>query len=257
MKSKEDTQVKSKSISKKFNGIGSILIAIIAAFTLRWLLIEAYVIPSGSMLPSLLIHDHIFVNKIAYGVRVPWSKTWLLHLSQPQRNDVVVFRFPNPGKNPRYEGQFFIKRIVGTPGDEILYKDSQLYINGNQVKRDDSVTSEHFEWIRDTDLHGRMRSDYNFFDEQLISQQTHPILLSKQRFRSDWGPQVIPEGHFFVMGDNRDNSNDGRHWGFVPFENFMGKAMFVWLSCEETLPVLNFLCQPTTIRWSRFFHWVD
>ena len=151
-----------RSTLKKFNGIGSILIAILAAFTLRWLLIEAYVIPSGSMLPSLLIHDHIFVNKIAYGVRVPWSKTWLLHLSKPQRNDVVVFRFPNPGRNPRYEGQFFIKRIIGLPGDEVLYKESYIYINGNRAERVDPVNLEDFDWIRDTDLHGRMRSDYHF-----------------------------------------------------------------------------------------------
>lgn len=241
--------MKKQTKQKHFlSGLGSILIAIMAALTVRWFLMEAYVIPSGSMLPSLLIHDHIFVNKIAYGMRVPWSKNWIFRLSDPQRNEVVVFRYPGD------ESMFFIKRIVGLPGDEVSYRDSHIYINGNQIQRSDPASTEDFKWIND--LPG-MKSDYDFFDEQLISEKKHPILLHKRQFRNSWGPQIIPEGHFFVMGDNRDNSNDSRNWGFVPFENFMGKAMFVWLSCEETLPLLTFLCHPGTVRWSRFFHWID
>ena len=231
-----------------FSGIGSILIAVVAALTVRWFLMEAYVIPSGSMLPSLLIHDHIFVNKIAYGMRIPWSKNWIFHTSEPQRNEVVVFRYPGN------ESMFFIKRIVGLPGDEILYENGHIYINGNQIQRSDPTNSEDFKWING--LPG-MKSDYDFFNEHLVSEEKHPILLRKRQFRNNWGPQIIPEDHFFVMGDNRDNSNDSRNWGFVPYENFMGKAMFVWLSCEKTLPLLTFLCHPGTIRWSRFFHWID
>lgn len=233
-----------------FDGITSMLIAILAALTIRWLLIEAYVIPSGSMLPSLLIYDHIFVNKIAYGVRVPGTKNWLTRFSEPQRNEVVVFRYP------RDESTYFIKRIIGVPGDEIRYEDNQLYINGTRIERSDPANPENFDWVSDEDLPGT-KAAYEFFDEKLGSEKGHPTLLRRRQLHISWGPETVPEGHIFVMGDNRDNSNDSRHWGFVPLENLMGKAMFVWLSCEETLPLFTFLCHPGKIRWSRFSHWIE
>src|SRR5579862_7583002 len=105
----------------------SILFAIAIALTLRWGLAEAYVIPSGSMLPTLLIHDHIFINKLVYGIRFPFSKTWLFHFSQPQRGDVIVFKSPRDGIN-------LIKRVIGVPGDKIRYENTNLYINDKLVE---------------------------------------------------------------------------------------------------------------------------
>ncbi len=249
------TKSKGKSKGNFLSGISSILIAIVAALTVRWLLLEAYVIPTGSMLPSLLIHDHIFVNKIVYGVRVPWSKKWLVHFSQLKRNEVVVFLAPLSA-NMTNKKTFFIKRVIGLPGDEISYRGGHLYINSNQIERNPLTNSKDFEWVRNSDLPG-VKNDYDLFNEHLISQTGHPILLYKTSFRQNWGPTVVPENHFFVMGDNRDNSNDGRHWGFVPYENIIGRAMFVWLSCDEMLPLLEFLCHPGTIRWSRLFHSIN
>src|SRR5579862_6742807 len=106
------------------SGFGSLSVAILVALAIRWLLVEAYVIPSGSMLPSLLIQDHIFVNKLIYGVRVPFSKQWLAHFRLPTKGEVIVFRFPED------ESTFFIKRVIGTPGDKVAWDGSQLTING-------------------------------------------------------------------------------------------------------------------------------
>jgi signal peptidase I len=247
--------------SKHFwtEGWGSFAIAIGIALVIRWALMEAYVIPSASMLPSLLIHDHIFVNKAEYGIRIPFSEKWLVKFNEPKRGEVIVFKYPVD------KDIFFIKRIIGLPGDKILYENGKLYVNDQLVETEPATGGEwdavaESDFRRDDEHNPNVQSDgkdnYAHFIEKL-GDHPHSILLRKDDgFGRSEGPWTVPPGNLFMMGDNRDNSHDSRRWGFLPEENILGKAMFVWLSCEETLPSVKFLCNPATIRWSRFFHQV-
>lgn len=202
---------------------------LIAIFVIRWLLLEPYVIPSGSMIPTLWIHDHIFVNKLAYGVHFPMSKAWIVHWSSPQKNEIVVFRYP---ESPEV---FYVKRVVATAGDQFEIKSGAIYLNGEIVPQQPvsglDSQNEGFVYFQEE---GRQVRYLNHED-------------------SNFGPFTVPEGHFFVVGDNRDQSNDSRFWGSVPVENVIGRASMIWLSCEETLPSARFLCDPKTLRFNRIF----
>ncbi len=253
------------------DGIGSFTLAVIAILSFRWLLFEPYVIPSGSMIPTLLIHDHILVNKLAYGVRYPFTESWITEFDGPKRGDIVVFRSV---ENP---GQFMIKRVVGLPGDKVeLNGDGRLKVNGEQlpmqpfdVTLDPNSQSPYYA-VSEGDV-GKPYAEYSFFEEDLLGVK-HRAILEKGSGR-DYPPEmcssfdpdlkqclsfttpvVVPEGHYYCMGDNRDNSKDSRFWGPMPRKNLLGKAMFVWLSCEDTLPLVPFICNPLKLRWGRFFH---
>ncbi len=237
-------------------GAGSFLVAIGIALTIRWALIEAYVIPSGSMLPSLLIHDHIFVNKLLYGIRIPFSENWMVKFRDPERGEVIVFKFPLD------KSTFYIKRVVGVPGDKVLYREGDLWINDKLVERVVPNGRSDFEWLRDDDFQ-RKNSGFELRDEkdnyvpweEQLGEHPHTVLLRKDYQLNNMSePIVVPEGKLFVLGDNRNNSADSRIWKFVPMENVLGRAMFVWLSCEETLSFLPMICDPTQVRWKRFFH---
>lgn len=245
---------------KKFwtDGWGSVGLAILVALFIRWGFFEAYVIPSGSMLPSLLIRDHIFVNKFVYGLRAPFSENWLVKFSEPQRGDVIVFKFPLDMST------FYIKRVVGLPGDKIFYENGTLYINDKAQDKKVPASTDDFDWLRDEDFAGGSgmdtKADHVHFTETLVkpdNSKEHSILLRKDFVGRTYGPVTVPSDHLFVMGDNRDNSSDSRVWGFLPEKNILGRASIVWLSCEEPLPVVSFLCNPLTIRWKRFFHVVN
>lgn len=230
--------------------------AIIAVLAVRWLLFEPYVIPSGSMIPTLLVNDHILVNKLAFGIRVPFTKTWLLQFGKPKRGDIVVFRSVDD------DSYFMIKRVVGVAGDTIEYNDSgQLVVNGEPVPHaplGDQANPElqkPFYPVSSSDL-GADFSQLEFFKDE-INGKTFRSLLAKDAYRWRVPPLKIPEGKLFMMGDNRDNSKDSRAWGDLPEENVLGRAMFVWLSCEQTVPVITFLCNPLTVRWRRFFHGIE
>jgi signal peptidase I len=249
-------------MTKKFwtEGLGSIFLAILFALTVRWALFEAYVIPSGSMLPSLLIHDHIFVNKLAYGIRVPFGEQWLVKFSEPKRGEVVVFKYPNDMST------FFIKRVVGVPGDKIAFREGKLFINGEVQALSSSLDGGEFAQLRDEDFRSPdnpfdEKANYEYYKESLQSVSdvvTHGILLRRGVYDySEFGPVEVPEGNLFVMGDNRNNSHDSRYWGFLPKKNILGRAAVVWLSCEETISFLPFLCNFATTRWSRFFHQIN
>jgi len=249
-------------MNRKFwtEGVGSFVLAIGLALFVRWSLFEAYVIPSTSMLPSLLMHDYIFVNKIVYGLRVPFSESWLVQWGRPQRGDVVVFKYPADKE------KYFIKRVAGLPGDRILYENGNLYVNEKLVER--SIPQEFREdwrWLKDSDFPGDMdaggRSLYVHWEEHLGSKNYSVLLRREGSGSGALGPLTVPEGQFFVLGDNRDNSQDSRAWDgdkrFVPRDYLIGRASFVWLSCESTLPGLTFLCNPLSVRWKRLFHSVN
>lgn len=184
---------------------------------LRSFLFEPFTIPSGSMLPTLEVGDYILVNKYTYGLRLPVLGTEILPMNKPQRGEVMVFKFPpKPSMN-------FIKRVVGLPGDKISFKDDMLYINGEKVER--TLYSQNPE----------IEPWEQYFHEAL---GTHIHLTRQEVGRYPAGKHwsyTVPEGHYFMMGDNRDNSNDSRFWGFVPEQNIVGKAVYVWIHKEPGL----------------------
>lgn len=250
-----ETEVSTNKKKAKFGeGLGSFFLAVLAILAFRWMLFEPYVIPSGSMIPTLLIHDHILVSKFSYGVRVPFTKTWLFKNSEPQRGDIVVFR------SVEDSGYFMIKRVVGLPGDKIeVDQEGFIKLNGDKLETkllpvsDVSASQEPYFHVKESDLGGGTYSDFDFFEENLKG-VTHRGLLTKGAARFFDRPITVGENEYFCMGDNRDNSKDSRYWGSLPRENLLGKALFVWLSCDETLPFLPFLCNPLKLRWGRFFH---
>lgn len=191
---------------------------ILIVFVLRSFIVEPFRIPSGSMLPSLHIGDFILVNKFKYGIRLPVINQKVLDLSNPDRGDVMVFRFPN---DPKLN---FIKRVVGLPGDKLSYIDKQLHINGEPAAA--VADGEYaFQQIR-------MRGQTARQLRETIGDASHTILIDDRVPGRDMEVEV-PEGHYFVMGDNRDHSNDSRFWRFVPEENVVGKAFFIWFSWKS------------------------
>jgi len=189
---------------------------ILVVLVIRSFIAEPFRIPSGSMLPTLHIGDFILVNKFAYGVRLPVLNTKIIDVSEPERGDVLVFRYP---KNPQVD---YIKRVVGLPGDKIGYFNKTIYINGIAISQEVQQ--------KDVDLLGVVPSD-NELRVETLGQHTHDLLVDPNR-RLVEGETTVPSGHYFVMGDNRDNSNDSRFWGTVPEENLVGKAFFIWMSWD-------------------------
>lgn len=184
---------------------------IILVLVLRSFLGEPFRIPSGSMQPTLEIGDFILVNKFAYGLRLPVTNFKFLEIGVPQRGDVAVFKYP---LDTRVD---FIKRIIGVPGDHIVYRDKQLYINGELAPQ--SVQGPY----------GAFPVSVIERREELIRDVPHELLVMPGRDTPEL-EFYVPEGRYFVMGDNRDNSNDSREWGMVPEENLVGRAVAVWMS---------------------------
>ncbi len=213
---------------------------ILAVFLLRSFLFEPFKIPSGSMIPTLLIGDLILVNKYHYGLRLPVINTKLTEGTPPQRGDVMVFRYP---PKPSLD---YIKRVVGVPGDEVSYLNKRLTINGAPVD---------------------MREVEDFFDEEsmryakqfeeMLGKQPHRLLINDDRpafipgasefpnrdncrYSVEGVVCKVPPGHYFMMGDNRDNSLDSRYWGFVPDKNIVGSAFFVWMNFSSLSRIGSF-----------------
>ncbi len=191
---------------------------ILVVLILRSFVIEPFRIPSGSMMPTLLAGDFILVNKNAYGIRLPAVNVKIIETGSPQRGDVAVFRYP---KNPSID---YIKRVVGLPGDTITYYGKQLYVNGEPAKqRRLGIYTATGVGLYMTGADRRIET---------LGNVEHEILVMKDR-RSPEGEFVVPDGHYFVMGDNRDNSNDSRVWGVVPDENLVGRAFMIWMSWDS------------------------
>ncbi len=243
--------------------VGAILLAVL----IRGFLVEPFKIPSESMLPTLLVGDHIFVARYHYGLRVPLTKKWLMEFDDPKRGDVVVFTYPED------EDVDFIKRVVGIPGDKISIKNDIVNINGEAAKYQPiiiegqdpdnncnmNLSKETKEMLpeRFHDFpHYLKVGKFNKQLETLADGNQHMIQRSKTNPLSSDYETTVPEGHFFVMGDNRDYSHDSRFWGFVPREYLKGKAVFVWLSLnhEKTNCEYNPLGPDMIphVRWDRF-----
>jgi signal peptidase I len=202
---------------------------ILAVFLLRSFLFEPFKIPSGSMIPTLLVGDLILVNKYHYGVRLPVINRKIIANHEPQRGDVMVFRYP---VDPRVD---YIKRVVGLPGDEVSYVNKRLSINGQPVPTaplpdyydEDSLryTQQYLERLGGVEHRVLIDKDRNAF----LGNPAFPF-SNMCRYSVEGVTCKVPQGHYFVMGDNRDNSQDSRYWGFVPDENIVGKAFFVWMN---------------------------
>lgn len=184
---------------------------------LRSFIAEPFRIPSGSMMPTLLHGDFILVNKFTYGLRWPvlHNKFWQNNL--PERGDVIVFRYP---KNPSLD---YIKRVIGVPGDRLEYRNKTVYVNGEKMQQVD--LGRFIGQGRDGIMSGAERK------QEVLYSVTHDVLINDRRYATD-SAWTVPDGHYFVMGDNRDNSNDSRVWGMVPEKNLVGKAFMVWMNWD-------------------------
>ena len=204
---------------------------ILVVFLLRSFLFEPFKIPSGSMIPTLVVGDLILVNKFHYGVRLPVINKKIINNHDPERGDVMVFRFPS---DPR---QDYIKRVIGVPGDEVSYQNQTLSINGKLVPLkpqkeyydEDSLRySPQFSELIDKTEHSLLVDPRRQVDYGAVS-KTFPM-HENCRYTADGVTCKVPAGHYFMMGDNRDNSLDSRFWGFVPEQNIVGRAFFVWMN---------------------------
>jgi len=189
----------------------AIVVAVILALIIRTFIIQAFKIPSGSMEDTLLIGDHLLVSKFSYGIPIPFTDTRLLELQHPERGDIIVFEFPKDRNKSYFERRDFIKRVIGTPGDTIAVRNKTVYVNGKP-------------FVIPAEVHK---------ESTTVGPQYGP--------RDFMEPVTVPEGHYFVMGDNRDRSYDSRFWGFVPMENIKGKAFIKYWSWDsnENMPRWN------------------
>ena len=236
----------------------TLVIAIAIALSIRHFVVEPFRIPSGSMYPTLLVGDHLFVNKLAYGPKIPFTEIRLPGFREPRRGDVVVFEVARPRSKQGQrkispsdrapEGaptEDFVKRLIGLPGDKVSLRKGRLYINDElQGIVDDGET------FRDGSVTLALRH------EELDSCR-HAILDDPRANRSDNGVWIVEEGRYLMMGDNRDNSNDSRVWGTVPLEDLKGPAFILYWSWDVNGNMLSFFWPPNWIsaekRWERVF----
>lgn len=218
--------------------------AVLFILFFRWIALDHYVIPSGSMIPTFLVYDHIVVKKYPYGLRVPFTKKWLWRKALPKRGDIVIFRST--------KGSYFmVKRVIALPEDRLKIQDHDIWINGEKIQSQTLETSNADNNENLSYALGASVSDYDMNVEFLDSRQ-YQVLWKKIDSYQNY-EMTVPKDSLFVLGDNRNNSQDSRYWGFLPVENLMGQAVGIWLSCDKTLFNLPLLCYPWTFRWSRMF----
>jgi signal peptidase I len=231
--------------------------ALAIALLLRLFVVEAFKIPSGSMIPSLLIGDHIFVNKLSYGVRLPVVNVLPFHWGGYQRGEIIVFANPNDDRQPFLDRRDYIKRIVGLPGDTVEVKDEIIFVNG--VAQSRTEAESHFPFFdRLGDDGPWVAQEGELWKETMFGPDgkatvTHDVLREAGKNHNPYeGPFKVPPDSLFMMGDNRDNSADGRAGGwYVPFDHVKGRALIIWLSWGK--PGLWFWGDDVGLRFNRFF----
>lgn len=193
---------------------------LLIVLVLRSFIFEPFRIPSGSMVPTLLVGDFILVNKFSYGVRLPVIHKKILPVGSPETGDVAVFRFPD---NPKLD---YIKRVVGTPGDTVEYREKKFFVNGEEIV----ISGE----TRYEKVNTETSYPNEIFRTETLGEVEHNILVNPAAPAAfTAGTWKVPDGHYFMVGDNRDHSNDSRFWGFVPEANLVGKAFMIWMHWNE------------------------
>jgi signal peptidase I len=225
----------------------SLALALLLVFMIRSSIVEAFKIPSGSMIPTLLIGDHIFVNKFAYGFKIPFSDlltdhpVYLVKRDPPKHGDIIVFMYPKD------ESFYYIKRVIGVPGDVVEIKNKVVYINHKLVPREPVKPEVAEKVFKSLDDPKYTPASLDVFNEHLDT-ATHLMMLDKNSFMGEsHGPVTVPDESLFVMGDNRDFSNDSRFWGFVPMRNVKGRAFVIWLSFWPNWADSQFFWHPERI----------
>lgn len=208
-------RIKEKFLAFARGWIGSIIIALLVALTFKSAIAEFNFVPTGSMKPTILEGDYLWVNKLAYDLKVPFTTTHLAQWADPQRGDIVIFYSPRGGTR-------LVKRVAGLPGETIAMRDNRLIIDGKPLEYKPAPSQ----------LDGFVNRHFLFFVEEM-PEHGHMVMVSPQRFAlSSFGPVTVPEGHFFMLGDNRDNSADSRFIGFVPRSNILGRVRHAAISFQ-------------------------
>lgn len=231
--------------------LGSLVVSVIFLLSLRWLVFEPYVIPSGSMLPTLRVLDFIFVNKFAYGIRFPFTSVWLWQRELPKRCDIVVFR------SQTEPGVFLVKRVIGLPGERVeLFESGRVRIDDVMLPTSPLVAPD-----IENSTENFSENRYRRFLEACDGDRSHMIQSADDVTDSSVDPIIysvqVPDNHLVMFGDNRQASADSRVWGTLPRSEVLGKAMGIWLSCEQSLPGLTRVCDPKSLRWNRMFRDFD
>jgi signal peptidase I len=230
---------------------------ILVVLCIRAFIVEPYKIPTASMVPSLLVGDHIFVLKFAYSLGIPFTKIKLIQTGPLKRGDVAVFLYPED------ESVNFVKRVIALAGDTVEIKNRMVYINDVPLRLEEieqpqlmqEVLTSHknpFQRLH----HEQFPDNVSGFDSRNTHSAKHFVLLddmNRNPLTQHFEKTTVPEGHFFVMGDNRDRSLDSRNWGFVPMENLKGRASVIWWSVQPDVPWLDVTHK---FRWKRLFTWV-
>ncbi len=219
---------------------GSFFPVIALVFFLRSFLWEPFKIPSSSMLPTLFVGDLILVNKYTYGIRLPVINKKVIEVNNPQRGDVMVFKYP---RNPSLD---YIKRVVGVPGDKIVYKNKRLTVNGKEVSYQpmpDFLDDERLSYSQ------QFKENLTGVQHRILNNEAAPTFVNNPfdfphrdlcSYNSEGFACTVPEANYFMMGDNRDNSEDSRYWGFVPDQNIVGKAFFIWMNLGDLKRIGSF-----------------
>lgn len=245
LKSFFEENLKRNTKSKTRQNIESVLIALALALLIRTFVVQPFKIPSGSMIPTLLVGDHLLVNKFVYGTKVPFTNKVVMPIEEIKRGDVVVFKFPNESGSKK--GVHYIKRVIGLPGDVIDLTRRDIFVNGEKIPQEylGAYSYKEESILTSTDKYLQTINDKSF---DVIYRKG---LISTARGRFNY-PLTVPEGQIFVLGDNRDNSYDSRFWGFVPIKNISGRAFMIHWSWD--LKNRDFL---NKIRWERVFSKIE
>jgi len=231
--------------SRLRQNIEALAFAIILALIIRTFVFQPFKIPSGSMIPTLLVGDHLLVNKFVYGTKIPFTDIEIFPLEKIKHGDVIVFTYPNNENDPSKNGLYYIKRVIGLPGDDVDLDGRNLVINGEKIP---------LEYVG-TYLDERNSEQFDEYTEDLLGKE-HTVIFRKGKEATNRGSFIpvtkVPDGYVFVMGDNRDNSQDSRFWGFVPIENIAGKAFLVHWSWDFGNPDIT-----NKVRWNRILSGIE